>query len=344
LAKTRIGRLLMELGLITQAQLDEALTAQQIYGGRLGTVLVEHGYVHEDDLARVLSEQSGVPLVPRDGLTEIDPRVIALVPKAVAERYHVVPFRLEIDPVRLMLATMDPANLRFSDELQFVLGRRVELRLCPEVVLGHALEKHYGLAREKRFIRLQRGETRAARRLSAKSAPQPPPAEGAPGVLARIAAATEVEAVLTIALDTLAGFGQRAAFLALHGEELVGWSARGLACSPDALAKARLKVGVSESVRRILSQRQCESLGLGAVDPQLALLLEGALLLERKDGEALFLPLVVGDRPLGVFVLQGPRPGKTVDSALLAELVRRVGWRAQAIQLTQYVIAPLAGL
>ena len=51
----RIGELLVHEGLIDKAQLEEALTAQQIYGGRLGTVLVEHGFLKEDALANVLA-------------------------------------------------------------------------------------------------------------------------------------------------------------------------------------------------------------------------------------------------------------------------------------------------
>jgi hypothetical protein len=343
--KQRIGRLLLELGLVTQKQIDEALSAQQVYGGRLGTILVEHGIVHEDDLARVLSQQSGVPLVTREALLDIDPRVIALVPRSVAERFHVVPFRLELDPVRLVLATMDPANLRFSDELRFVLGKRVELRLCPEILLLHALEKHYGMTREKRFIRLERGESRAVRRLGvAPAAAAPAPATTGPEVLARLVAATEVEALLTIGLEALAAHGERVAFLALRADELTGWSGRGLTCSPEALSGVKLRLGDSDTARTVLAGHHHESLALDKVDARLRQVLERDLRLGPEDGEVLLIPLLVGEHVFGLFLVAGRPKDQGPDAAVLAELVRRVGMRAQAIHLTKAVGVPLPGL
>jgi len=343
--KRRLGQLLMEHGLVTQQQLDQALTAQQVYGGRLGTILVEHGHVHEDDLARVLSEQSGMQVIARDTLQEIDPRVIALVPRSVAERYHVVPFRFEIDPVRIFLATMDPADLRFTDELEFVLGRRVELRLCPEIVLNHALEKHYGFKREKRFIRLERGEARAGRRLGATpAAAAPAAAPSGSDVLARLVAATDIETVLTVALDALERHGRKVAFFALHGKALAGWSGRGLTCAPEVLARVHLDVGASDTVRRVLLQRHGETVSPSAADPQLADVLARQLLIAPADGDVLLLPLEVGDRLLGLFAVVGQRTDKPPDPAVLAELVRRVGVRAHAIHLTAGIAAPLPGL
>src|SRR4029078_13100972 len=59
----QIGELLIEKGLITEAQLAEALVERRQHGGLLGETLVRLGFVFEDELARTLAEQAGVPFV-----------------------------------------------------------------------------------------------------------------------------------------------------------------------------------------------------------------------------------------------------------------------------------------
>ena len=69
----RIGELLVQDGVLTPEQVEKTLTAQKIYGGRLGTNLIEQGYVTEHQLAAALSRQLGIPLVEADRLAKIRP-------------------------------------------------------------------------------------------------------------------------------------------------------------------------------------------------------------------------------------------------------------------------------
>src|SRR6185295_18028171 len=107
-ATLRIGELLIQAGLITPSQLQQALTAQRIFGGRLGTNLVEHGLVSEVDLARVLAQQLGIAMVDPGALSDIDTRVLAVVPRAVAQRFSVVPFSHDAARDKVSLAMADP--------------------------------------------------------------------------------------------------------------------------------------------------------------------------------------------------------------------------------------------
>ena len=59
--KTRIGELLIQQGLLSQAQLDAALLQQQKTGRRLGRVIIDAGLLTEDRLSEALSRQLGVP-------------------------------------------------------------------------------------------------------------------------------------------------------------------------------------------------------------------------------------------------------------------------------------------
>ena len=61
--KIRLGDLLGEQKFISQAQLGEALAAQKSSGRKLGHTLIENGYIKEDDMLQVLSQQLKVPFI-----------------------------------------------------------------------------------------------------------------------------------------------------------------------------------------------------------------------------------------------------------------------------------------
>ena len=61
--KIRLGDLLVEQKYISQAQLEEALTAQKSSGRKLGTILIENGYIKENDMLEALSGQLKVPFI-----------------------------------------------------------------------------------------------------------------------------------------------------------------------------------------------------------------------------------------------------------------------------------------
>src|SRR5574341_951776 len=72
----RLGELLVKKRIITREQLLDALEAQVVYGSRLGTSLIELGYVAEDTLSAVLSQQLNIPFVKPERLRSIPPHVL----------------------------------------------------------------------------------------------------------------------------------------------------------------------------------------------------------------------------------------------------------------------------
>ena len=341
MAGLRIGELLVAEGLLERCDLEEALTAQQIYGGRLGTVLVEHGHVHEDDLAKLLSRQLGVPVASRDELTDVPQDVIALVPQALAVKYGIVPFRYHEGRNRVTVAMADPRNLQESDEIQFALGRSAEFYACPEIVLQRALEKYYGIARERRFIRIDFGESPRERRQQQQEAA---PAESGPrreGVLGLLIGATTKERAIECVLDWLATFGDHAAFLVACGPSLATWGARGVATPPAGGLRETCRIGESPAACAALVAGTPAIMSLAAEDG-MRQGLERDLRMEA-SGRVLLAPLHVHDQVFGMFVVSRLRSGVTMDSTLLAELVRRLSFRLQALQLREMVAAPLGG-
>lgn len=146
----RIGDLLLRQGAITQSELEEALKYQVIFGGKLGTNLIEMGVLGEEDITRALSRKFNIPAVDLEQIMQVAPEAIAAIPAELAGRYRVLPLRLE--GRRLTLAMADPADLQAVDEIAFRTGLVIRPQVVAEVRLGLALEKYYGLKRDWRYI------------------------------------------------------------------------------------------------------------------------------------------------------------------------------------------------
>jgi hypothetical protein len=140
----KLGELLIKEKLITAEQLEEALTSQTVYGVRLGSSLIEMGYVEEDALARVLSEKLGVPYVGSEQLSDIPKEVIRDFSRAMVIKYRVVPFKLERN--RLGLAMTDPNDFRAIEEIAFITGHVVQPYIAPDVHISHAQAKYYRIS------------------------------------------------------------------------------------------------------------------------------------------------------------------------------------------------------
>ena len=145
----KLGEMLLKVGALTKAQLEQVLQAQSIYGGRLGTNLVEMGFVSEEELAHVLSEQTGTPCVEPAELSEIPKSVLGSVPNELVRRYRVVP--MAVEGKRLTLAMVDPHDFKAVEEIGFVTGLVIKPRICTERRLNVALERCYNIRRPARF-------------------------------------------------------------------------------------------------------------------------------------------------------------------------------------------------
>lgn len=149
---TKLGTYLIKKGKITEQQLEQAFRAQLVFGGRIGTTLIELGFITETILGETLSEVLGVPYATRDHLQDIPPDVIGLVPPNLAAAYKVVPFRVQ--EKTLNLAMMTPSDLLVQDEVSFLTELRVQPWVAPEIRILEALDRYYKIPRERRFIAL----------------------------------------------------------------------------------------------------------------------------------------------------------------------------------------------
>lgn len=148
----KLGELLVEREWVTRDQLTQALRHQGVFGGRLGTCLLELTLLSEDRLTRALSEQLAVPPVTQDDLRVIAEGMLHLVPAKLACRARAIPF--ERFGNALSVAVVDPRDLVAQDELSFVTSRRLKVHVAPEVRILEALEKHYSCSVEPRYARI----------------------------------------------------------------------------------------------------------------------------------------------------------------------------------------------
>ncbi len=146
----RLGELLIKKNLLTQTQLEEALQAQVIFGGTLGTILIEMGLISENVLAEILASLLKIPCLKPDQLEEIPEHVIKIISPELAEKRKVVP--VAVSGKKLTLAMESPHDLKCIDEISFRTGYIIVPILALEVRLIFALEHYYGIKRTMRYI------------------------------------------------------------------------------------------------------------------------------------------------------------------------------------------------
>lgn len=118
----QLGEILLDDGLVTEAQLLAALDETMARGSSLGRTLVELGVLTEGQLVKALANQVGMDFVDLDDYP-VDRTAVSLVPGALCRRYSVLPVALEGGSI--VLATSDPGNVMAVDDVRSVSGMQV---------------------------------------------------------------------------------------------------------------------------------------------------------------------------------------------------------------------------
>ena len=125
-APVRVGDVLLERGVITQQQLDEALKYQSRQGHKklLGEVLVEMGVVTDEQVMATLAETYGIPFA-RISAKLVDPNVVEILSRDFLEQQHVLPMFLVEN--KLTLAVCEPTNVFLIEEVERLTGYSVQI-------------------------------------------------------------------------------------------------------------------------------------------------------------------------------------------------------------------------
>src|SRR5712664_838016 len=137
----KLGEMLIKAGLLTPAKLQESLEYQKTQGGKLGFNLVKLGFVKEEDITRILSQQYGVPAINLSKV-EIDESVVKLIPSEVAQKYLIMP--ISRTGATLTIAMVDPTNVFAMDDIKFMTGYNVEPVVASEVAIKESIDRYYG--------------------------------------------------------------------------------------------------------------------------------------------------------------------------------------------------------
>jgi type IV pilus assembly protein PilB len=129
-SQKRTGEILIDKGLITETQLEEALREQQSCHLRLGEIIVGKGWINDNDLALALAEKLGVRHVDFSQIP-IDPSVAALMSEKDCRRYAAIP-TCYLDDHTILVAMVDPANVLTVDDLRILTGSDIEPGIATE--------------------------------------------------------------------------------------------------------------------------------------------------------------------------------------------------------------------
>src|SRR5918996_2688211 len=134
-----LADVLLEEGLITADQLAQATAEQERLGRSLGRVLIDLGLVKEADLVAALARQVGLDYVDL-GDQQIDPAAASLVSDQVARRYRILPIGFEDS--RLVVAMSDPSNVFALDDIRTITGLEVKPVVATAADIDAAIRKY----------------------------------------------------------------------------------------------------------------------------------------------------------------------------------------------------------
>ncbi len=140
----KLGEILLEEGMITEEQLDKAISEQEKTSESLGVILVKLGYITEDVLYHFLALQVGTKFVDV-GILHIEEEVIKILSKDIAQKYKIIP--IEKKPGKIIFATSNPLDPSLQSNLKYELNlgedEDISFVVTTDSALNAALEKYY---------------------------------------------------------------------------------------------------------------------------------------------------------------------------------------------------------
>ena len=219
-----LGRILRDRGIVTERQLQEAIQHQVLYGGRLGTSLYELGFITEERLQEALSKAHGVSAMPVD-LREIDAQTVALVPRDMASRHKVFPYRRRGQTLFLLM--IDPSDHGAVARVGFTLGYIVRPVVVPEFRMIQLLRDYYGVDERWRYRDTHRPPALAAEAPDVDTAAM------------RIDGASTRDEVVAGLLALCRHFFRRVLFFIVREPWVVGWAGAGDGVDRDLAQRLR---------------------------------------------------------------------------------------------------------
>ena len=137
----RLGEMLIDVNMLTESQLTEALKMQKGSGKRLGTVLIEQGFITEGQLIDALRMQLGIEFIDLTKIN-IDPSMVDILPKNIAKKHGIIPVRVEND--LMYLAMEDPLNFMAIEAVRSITRRKI----IPMIATSDGIQRAFNVLYE----------------------------------------------------------------------------------------------------------------------------------------------------------------------------------------------------
>ena len=229
-----LARILKDRGIVSEQQIEEAIQRQVLYGGRLGTSLYELGMITEERLQDALARANGLPAGGFDP-RQVESAAVKLLPRALAERYKVCPYKLKGKTLQLLMVA--PRDHEVLAKIGFSLGYIVKPMVVPEFRMLQLLQEHYGIDERWRYQDTWGRGSEVA------------PLEPAAAVAA-LEAAESRDAIVDALLGACLRFFKRVLFFIVREPWLLGWKAAG-AVPPGLVETLRLPLDQPSVFQRV---------------------------------------------------------------------------------------------
>lgn len=148
--RKRFGELLLEAGIITKEQLEEALALQKSSGKTLGNVLEEQKIIGHKDIAATLAHQFGFKTVRDIAAHKFPASILDLIDSNIALKKMVFP--LKVEGKKLYLAMVNPLDIETTDTLSFATGLHIVPIITTPTDIYAAINTHYLNTMHEEFI------------------------------------------------------------------------------------------------------------------------------------------------------------------------------------------------
>lgn len=135
-----LGQLLLEENIISDEQLNEALTRQKVLKKRLGEVIIDLGYASERDILNSLAKRLKIEYV-ENPIMLLDYDIIRLVPEGFARKHEIIPLSLRLGT--LTIATNDPLDFTCLEDLAMITGLEIKTVISSKSDINKAIERAY---------------------------------------------------------------------------------------------------------------------------------------------------------------------------------------------------------
>lgn len=138
--KKRLGDILIEQGIINEAQLQQALSEQRVLGMKLGAVLIHNKLITEAQLYTVLELQFGIQYMDLNTYY-IDPKVPKFISESLANRHKAIPIAFQNN--RLLVAMADPLDMIAKDDIRIATGFELDIVISSQQDIDRTISKYY---------------------------------------------------------------------------------------------------------------------------------------------------------------------------------------------------------